>query len=77
MSRALRITVGFDLTNIEVTGDNSAETDLNNATARGTVSTSDTTVTFTNNYSASGETTLTGTKTITGRDFQEGDEIYI
>lgn len=65
---------GFDLTNIEVTGDNSAETDLNNATARGTVSTSDTTVTFTNNYSASGETTLTGTKTITGRDFQEGDE---
>ena len=65
---------GFDLTNIEVTGDNSAETDLNNATARGTVSTSDTTVTFTNNYSATGETTLTGTKTITGRDFQEGDE---
>ena len=65
---------GFDLTNIEVTGDNSAETDLNNATARGTVSTSNTTVSFTNNYSATGETTLTGTKTITGRDFQTGDE---
>lgn len=63
---------GFDLKDIVVTGDNSAET--KNATASGTVSTSDTTVTFTNNYSATGETTLTGTKTITGRDFQKGDE---
>lgn len=63
---------GFDLKDIEVTGDNSAET--KNATASGTVSTSDTTVTFTNNYSATGETTLAGTKTITGRDFQKGDE---
>ena len=48
--------------------------DVNTATAAGTVGSDNATVTFTNNYSATGETTLTGTKTITGRDFQTGDE---
>lgn len=70
---------GFDLTKIEVTGDNSAETDSDNAAADGTVGNSDVTVTFTNNYSVASVTTtdlginLGGTKNIDGRDFQTGD----
>lgn len=71
---------GFTLSNVVgATGASSAGNDqpindAETATAAGTVGSDDATVTFTNHYSASGETTLTGTKTITGRDFQEGDE---
>lgn len=71
---------GFTLSNVEgATGASSAGNDqpINDeetATAAGTVGSDNATVTFTNRYSASGETTLTGTKTITGRDFRTGDE---
>ncbi len=71
---------GFTLSKVEgATGASSAGNDqpINDeetATAAGTVGSDNATVTFTNRYSASGETTLTGTKTITGRDFRTGDE---
>ena len=70
---------GFNLTNVEGATGEGAENSVDSATAAGTVGTDDATVTFTNTYSVTPVTsenlhiTLGGSKTITGRDFQQDD----
>lgn len=74
-------TDGFALTQVEGASGATSETnqnptnDVNSATAAGTVSaSSDTTVTFTNTYTATGSLKLDGSKILQGRDWINGDD---
>ncbi len=77
--KEINLAGGFDLT--EVTGADQTAGEGNDKVASGTIAagSQDERVTFTNNYHVSATTSetlgidLSGTKTIDGRDFQEGD----